>query len=182
MVIVFETSEGLGFISPAPDSGVPIEQIIEREVPAGSRHAVMERDAIPSDRTYQAAWRLDLTDADAPTIVTDANAKAEIDRNFALKATDAWFRQQLDAGFTTNDGWTLGLAPDDVTLLTGNYVLAKEAAALGGDIPPVIDTDGVPHPMESIEELTALMLAYGQHRAALSAEYAARKAAILGAE
>ena len=111
----------------------------------------------------------------------NAQKKQEIDQRLALAEADQWFAEELAAGFTTNDGWTLGLAPDDVTLLTGNYVLAKEAAALGGDIPPVIDTDGVPHPMESIEELTALMLAYGQHRAALSAEYAARKAAALEA-
>jgi len=115
-------------------------------------------------------------------IQIDTAKKREIDKRRSLAAADEWFANQLAAGFTTNDGWTLGLAPDDVTLLTGNYVLAKEAAALGGDIPPVIDTDGVPHPMESIEELTAIMLAYGQHRAALSAEYAARKAAILEAE
>jgi hypothetical protein len=55
--------------------------------------------------------------------------------------------------------------------------LAKEAAAAELPLPPVIDTDGVAHQL-SISELTALMLAYGAHRAAISTEYAARKAAI----
>ena len=65
----------------------------------------------------------------------------------------------------------------DVTLLTGNFVLAKEAAAMNLPIPPVIDAVGGVHEM-GIDDLTELMLLYGQARAALSVEYAARKAAI----
>lgn len=107
--------------------------------------------------------------------------KAEIDQRLAAEAAsasaDQWFAAQVAAGFTSADGVRLGLTPEDVTLLTGNFVLAKEAAALELDIPPVIDRDGTVHAFD-IEELTTLMLAYGQHRAAISAEYAQRKAAI----
>jgi len=103
--------------------------------------------------------------------------KAEIDAKIASEATDKWFAEQIDAGFSTESGIKLGLRESDVTLLTGNYVLAKEAAALGMEIPALIDADGTPHPMASIEELTTIMLAYGQHRSQLSAEYASRKAA-----
>lgn len=113
-----------------------------------------------------------------PIISLDPVRKAEIDRAAAVAEVDAWFAAQLSEGFTTAEGWTLGLAESDVTLLTGNYVLAQQAAALGLPIPPVIDVDGVSHEMETIEELTAIMLAYGQHRAQLSSEYAARKSAI----
>jgi hypothetical protein len=111
-------------------------------------------------------------------ITVDPAKKAEIDRKKALREVDLWFRDEVAKGFTTNDGWKLGLTESDVTLLTGNFVLAKEAASLGLPIPPVVDMDGVPHDMEEIEELTAIMLAYGQHRAALSAEYAARRAEV----
>jgi len=182
MIIAYTTDDGLALVAPNPESGLPLEEIIARAVPEGAPHAVFEDSALPADPDYAPAWRLDLSDPDNPQIVLDPQKQTEITRELALKEEGKWFASQLAAGFTTNDGWTLGLQPTDVTLLTGNYVLAKEAAALGGDIPPVIDTDGVPHPMESIEELTAIMLAYGQHRAALSAEYAARKAAILEAE
>ena len=113
-------------------------------------------------------------------IFLDAEAVAQIDRDAAVAAVDAWFAGQIAAGFTTAGGWALGLRPEDVTLLTGNFVLAKEAAALNMPIPPVIDNAGVPHDIESVEALTAVMLAYGQHRASISAEYAAKKAAILG--
>lgn len=109
----------------------------------------------------------------------DPDKVAAINRQQALADLDDWFQEQIEQGFATADGWKLGLAQADVTLLTGNYVLAKESAALGGPIPPVIDRDGVPHEIEAIEELTAIMLGYGQHRAALSTEYATKRAAIL---
>ena len=108
----------------------------------------------------------------------DPAKKGQIDYRRSLASVDSWFAAELAKGFETAGGWKLGLSQSDVTLLTGNYVLAKEAAALGMPIPPIVDMAGVPHPMEEIEELTAIMLAYGQYRAGLSQEYATRKAAI----
>lgn len=112
-----------------------------------------------------------------PIIQIDPAKKAEIDRQRALVEIDAWFAKQSAAGYETLYGWRLGLSEQDVTLLTGAFVLAKEASALGLNVPAVIDQSGVPRSL-TIEELTAVMLGYGQHRAALSAEYAARKAAV----
>jgi hypothetical protein len=110
-------------------------------------------------------------------VTVDPAKKAAIDRVKALAAVDAWFRSEVAKGFTTASGWKMGLAESDVTLLTGQFVLAKEASAADLPLPPVIDTAGVPHTL-TLAELTALMLAYGAHRAALSTEYAVRKAAI----
>ena len=110
----------------------------------------------------------------------DPSKVAAIDREEALASLEDWFQEQIAQGFATADGWRLGMTQNDVILLTGNYVLAKESAALGGPIPPIIDMAGVAHEIEEIEELTAIMLAYGQRRAEISAEYAAKKAAILG--
>lgn len=115
-------------------------------------------------------------------ITIDPAKKAAIDQTARLAVVQAWFDGEVAKGFATADGWKLGLSESDVTLLTGNYVLAKEAAAMNLPIPPVIDTAGVAHEMEEIEELTAIMLAYGQHRAALSAEFAARRAAAIAGE
>lgn len=112
-----------------------------------------------------------------PLITVDPAKKAAIDKAKALRDVDAWFAGEIAKGFTTEDGWKLGLSESDVTLLTGQFVLAKEAANADLDLPPVIDTDGVPHAL-TLPELTALMLGYGGHRAALSTEYAARKAAV----
>lgn len=110
-------------------------------------------------------------------VTIDPAKKAAIDRAKALAEIDAWFAGEVAKGFTTDDGWKLGLAESDVTLLTGQFVLAKEASAASLPLPPVIDTDGVAHEL-SLADLTALMLAYGGHRAALSTEYATRKAAV----
>ena len=110
-------------------------------------------------------------------VTVNAEKKAEIDARIAASNTDTWFVEQVAAGFLSSTGIRLGLSSDDVTLLTGNFVLAKEAAASELPIPPVIDADGVPHEL-TIEELTQLMLEYGQHRASLSAEYARRKSEV----
>lgn len=113
-------------------------------------------------------------------ISIDPVKKAEIDRQAALADVDKWFEEQIAAGFTTPEGWKLGMRQEDVALLTGNYVLAKEAAEIGAELPPIIDTDGVPHQLPSIQQMTQLMLSYGQARSAVSAEYAAKRAAVSG--
>ena len=98
--------------------------------------------------------------------------------NHNYELVDAWFKEQITAGFTTSRGFRLGLTTEDVALLTGNFVLAKSGAELGLPVPPIIDLDGIPHVFSSVEELTFLMLEYGQHRANLSAAYAAKKEAV----
>jgi hypothetical protein len=114
-------------------------------------------------------------------ISIDPTAKKEVDDAVAIAALDAWFAEQLKQGITTSGGIRLAMTESDVTLLTGNFVLAKEAAALGGQLPPLIDSDGGVHTFTAIEELTAVMLGYGLARAELSKEYARRKAEILSA-
>jgi hypothetical protein len=99
-------------------------------------------------------------------------------KNAQLREIEANWQTTISAGWTTPYGWKLGLTVQDITLLTGAFILAKEAASLGLTDPAVvIDTDGVSHEL-SATDLTALMLQYGQARAALSANYAAQKAAI----
>jgi hypothetical protein len=81
-------------------------------------------------------------------------------------------------GWTTPYGWKLGLSINDVTLLTGLFVLAKEANQLGLTDPiSIIDTDSVPHSL-SLQDLTMLMLQYGNARAQLSSQYANIKSQI----
>lgn len=114
-------------------------------------------------------------------VTVNAAKKAEIDIAIAAlnaaKEADLWYADQVRVGFTSTSGVRLGISTEDVALLTGNYVLAKEADAMSLPLPPVIDADGEAHAL-SLPELTALMLEYGQHRASVSAEYAQRKAAI----
>jgi len=77
-------------------------------------------------------------------------------------------------GWTTPDGWKLGLDISDVTLLTGAFTLAKEASSMNINDPiSIIDTDGNAHNL-SLSELTPLMLQYGNARANLSSLYASK--------
>jgi hypothetical protein len=103
----------------------------------------------------------------------NAEKKAEIDRKLALDSANTWFAEQTNIGYTTQYGWKLGLKENDITLLTGAFVLAKEASSAGLPLPPIVDTDGISHNL-TLEELTVLMLNYGQYRANLSAEYSNR--------
>lgn len=170
----------LAVLIPCADSGMTLEQIAAKDVPSGKQYAVVDAESLPSDLTYAAAWTADLSE-DPVEVTFDPARKAAIDKEIALQQLEQWFSDKLHEGFSTGMGWKLGMLPSDVTLLTGNYVLAKEAAALGGEIPPVIDAVGGVHAM-SMDDLTLLMLGYGQARAALSAEYATRKAAIVTGE
>jgi hypothetical protein len=99
---------------------------------------------------------------------------AAIDQQNHRLEVESWFADRLAEGYDVSEhGFRLGLKQEDVTLLTGAFVLAKEAAAIGMPVPPIIDAEGRPHTL-TIEQLTAVMLGYGHHRASLSAEYASR--------
>jgi hypothetical protein len=115
-----------------------------------------------------ALWTPEVIEAYRLVLSGDETPRAE--------TPDEWFNSQIAAGFTTSYGWKLGLTNTDLSLLTGAFVLAKEAHTMDLPIPAIYDTAGVPHTL-SIEDLTYLMLAYGQYRGTLSAEYAARKTA-----
>ena len=98
--------------------------------------------------------------------------KAKLEK---LELVDTEWTATLANGWSTPYGWKLGLDIQDVALLSGNFTLAKEAANLGITDPVfVIDTDGEAHEF-SLQDLTMLMLQYGQARAALSSQDAAKR-------
>jgi hypothetical protein len=98
-----------------------------------------------------------------------------------ISAIDESWEKTIASGWETPYGWRLGMTTQDVALLNGNFTLAKEAENLGVSSPIfVVDADGVSHEM-FLQDLTVLMLQYGQARASLSAEYAAKKKAIVDA-
>jgi len=55
--IIYPTPEGgVAIMIPALDSGLTVEQIAAKDVPAGVPFRIVEADAIPADRTFRAAW------------------------------------------------------------------------------------------------------------------------------
>jgi hypothetical protein len=81
-------------------------------------------------------------------------------------------------GWDSGQGFSLGITPSDVALLVGVFSLAKEAAALGLPLPGLVSMSNDPINFSTIEEMTTLLLRYGQARAALANEFAARRKAV----
>jgi len=63
--IIYPTDEGgVAVIVPAPESGLTIEQIAAKDVPAGKPYQIVSTDDMPSDRTFRAAWEADFSQPD----------------------------------------------------------------------------------------------------------------------
>lgn len=134
------------------------------------------------DNTY----RVDYIDQPTPEQIDQVNSileswpleKAKLEK---LELVDKEWSATLANGWTTPYGWKLGLDVQDVALLNGNFTLSKEAANLGITDPAfVIDTDGEAHEF-NLQDLTMLMLQYGQARALLSSQDAEKRKAIKNA-
>ena len=55
--IVYPTrTGGVAVIVPAPSSGMTLEQIAAKDVPAGVPYKIVHVNDIPSDRTFRDAW------------------------------------------------------------------------------------------------------------------------------
>ena len=101
--------------------------------------------------------------------------KAKLEK---LKELDLEWAETVKTGWTTQAGYKLGIDIQDITLLTGAFILAKEANNIGLTDPSyIVDTEGNSHGL-SLPEFTQLMLQYGQARATLSNSYAALKQSI----
>jgi hypothetical protein len=55
--IIYPTDEGgVAVIIPA-DCGLTIEEIAQKDVPAGKEYQIVDASEIPSDRTFRGAWQ-----------------------------------------------------------------------------------------------------------------------------
>lgn len=101
----------------------------------------------------------------------------------ALSQAKAWVLQNIDSdwaalektGWNSGQGYHLGVTPSDVALLVGVFSLAKEAAALGLPLPSLISMENTPITFSTIEEMTMLLLQYGQARSTMASDFAARR-------
>ena len=81
-------------------------------------------------------------------------------------------------GWDSGQGFNLGITPSDVALLVGVFSLAKEAAALGLELPNLISMANTPISFSTIQEMTILLLQYGQARSNMASSFAARRKAV----
>ena len=91
-----------------------------------------------------------------------------------------WIARE-NAGWDSGQGFSLGITPSDVALLVGVFSLAKEAAALGLPLPSLISTTNTTVSFNNIQEMTNLLLQYGQARSALADAFAAKRKAVADA-
>ena len=109
------------------------------------------------------------------------NFPIEILRAQKIEELDNNWQKVLKNGWETPYGWSLGIDISDITLLTGAFMLAKEASNMGfSDTVSIIDKNGDSHSL-NLQDLTTLMLQYGQFRALASSNYASKKELIKNA-
>ena len=74
--IIFPNSDG-GLSVSSPTGELSIEDVAQKDVPAGTPYLIVEDDVIPSDRSFRNAWEADFSNPDGYGI-----------------GADAWFAQQ----------------------------------------------------------------------------------------
>lgn len=63
--IIYPDNEvGICVIIPAPECGMPIEQIALKDVPTGTPYKIIDTSDVPADRTFRAAWEADFSEPD----------------------------------------------------------------------------------------------------------------------
>lgn len=63
--IIYQNDEGgVSIIIPSLNSGLSIEELARKDVPAGVAYKIVNTDDIPSDRTFRGAWEADITEPD----------------------------------------------------------------------------------------------------------------------
>lgn len=62
--IIYKTDDGLAVIIPSDNALAEhtIQEIAEKDVPAGKSYKIVSVDDIPSDRTFRNAWEVDEAD------------------------------------------------------------------------------------------------------------------------
>ena len=69
--ILFPNSDG-GVSVIIPTGELPIEDVCQKDVPAGTPYLIVEDDVIPSDRSFRDAWEADFSTPDGTGIGADA--------------------------------------------------------------------------------------------------------------
>ena len=55
--VIFPNDEGgVSVLTPVPNCGLTLEEIIAKDVPAGKPHQVIDMSELPTDRTFRNAW------------------------------------------------------------------------------------------------------------------------------
>jgi hypothetical protein len=59
MKIIYQTTDGIAVITPAPNCSLTDAQTAAKDVPTGSAYKIVADDYVPSDRTFRNAWTIE---------------------------------------------------------------------------------------------------------------------------
>ncbi len=59
MKIIYQTTDGIAVITPAPNCPLTDAQTAAKDVPTGLAYKIVEDSYVPSDRTFRNAWTID---------------------------------------------------------------------------------------------------------------------------
>ena len=55
--VIYPNDEGgVSILTPVPDCGLTLEEIIAKDIPAGKSYQVIDKSEVPTDRTFRNAW------------------------------------------------------------------------------------------------------------------------------
>lgn len=72
LIIHESETGGVTLVIPAPDCGIPIEEIARKDVPAGVPYHIIDESQVPEDHTFYAAWEADFSNPDGYGIGAEA--------------------------------------------------------------------------------------------------------------
>ena len=59
---IFPNTEGtISVLVPAPNCGLTLEQICQKDVPTGTKFKIIDSSELPADREFRDAWNYDFT-------------------------------------------------------------------------------------------------------------------------
>jgi len=59
MKIIYQTTDGIAVITPAPNCSLTDAETAAKDVPTGAAYKIVEDSYVPSDRTFRNAWTID---------------------------------------------------------------------------------------------------------------------------
>jgi hypothetical protein len=74
--IIFQTESG-GVAVIVPTGELPIEDVAQKDVPAGIPYLIVDADDVPSDRTFRAAWETNFSTPDGYGLGADSYFAAQ---------------------------------------------------------------------------------------------------------
>ena len=69
-IIYPNTEDGICVVHPTDE--LSIEDVCQKDVPAGTPYLIVEDDVVPSDRSFRNAWEADFSNPDGTAIGADA--------------------------------------------------------------------------------------------------------------